>query len=104
ENYALPAQQLDLLAEMFAQKKYCDVPGLCKVTDQAKIEEQGWSLNPGRYVGVADSNNEGLDFIQHFQELTEELELLNTNAHVLEEQISENALALLNKGLSDEQG
>ena len=27
--------------------------GLCKVATLAEIEAQGWSLNPGRYVGVA---------------------------------------------------
>ena len=28
-------------------------PGLCKVATIDEIEAQGWSLNPGRYVGVA---------------------------------------------------
>ena len=31
---------------------YADVPGLCKVATVAEIEAQGWSLNPGRYVGT----------------------------------------------------
>jgi type I restriction enzyme M protein len=30
-----------------------DVPGLCKAATFKEIEAQGWSLNPGRYVGVA---------------------------------------------------
>jgi len=30
---------------------YRNVPGLCKVATLADIEKQGWSLNPGRYVG-----------------------------------------------------
>ena len=34
--------------------EYVDVPGLCKVATIEEIESQGWSLNPGRYVGVAD--------------------------------------------------
>jgi type I restriction enzyme M protein len=29
-----------------------DVPGLCKVAAIDEIEAQGWSLNPGRYVGT----------------------------------------------------
>ena len=44
------------LIEVFAAKtgtKYHDVPGLCKVATLKEIEAQGWSLNPGRYVGVA---------------------------------------------------
>jgi type I restriction-modification system DNA methylase subunit len=32
---------------------YADVPGFCKVATIEEIEAQGWSLNPGRYVGVA---------------------------------------------------
>ena len=40
--------------EIFGQEpKYADVPGLCKVATIKEIEAQGWSLNPGRYVGVA---------------------------------------------------
>ena len=52
------------LAEVFAEPKsnriaanenpkYRDVPGLCKAATIKEIEAQGWSLNPGRYVGVA---------------------------------------------------
>ena len=33
--------------------KFADVPGLCKAATIKEIEAQGWSLNPGRYVGVA---------------------------------------------------
>ncbi len=43
----------DMLAEHFADKTYTDVPGLCSVATVDEIEAQGWSLNPGRYVGVA---------------------------------------------------
>ena len=36
-----------------ATPTYADTPGLCKAATLAEIEAQGWSLNPGRYVGVA---------------------------------------------------
>ena len=38
-------------------------PGLCKVATIAEIEAQGWSLNPGRYVGteVEDLDDEVFD-------------------------------------------
>jgi type I restriction enzyme M protein len=42
----------ELLDEKFPDGKYADVAGLCKVATLAEIEEQGWSLNPGRYVGT----------------------------------------------------
>jgi type I restriction enzyme M protein len=44
------------LAEVFGKKPaYADVPGLCKAATLKEIEAQGWSLNPGRYVGVAQA-------------------------------------------------
>lgn len=42
------------LVEVFGKKPaYVDVPGLCKAATLKEIEAQAWSLNPGRYVGVA---------------------------------------------------
>ena len=43
-----------LMKEHFPRGKYADVPGLCKDATINEIEAQGWSLNPGRYVGVAE--------------------------------------------------
>ncbi len=40
-----------LVEERFPAGVYADVTGLCKVATIAEIEVQGWSLNPGRYVG-----------------------------------------------------
>jgi type I restriction enzyme M protein len=41
-----------LFAQRFPDATYMDVPGLCKVATLDEIEAQGWSLNPGRYVGT----------------------------------------------------
>ena len=41
-----------LLEKTFPGGSYRDVPGLCRVASLPEIEAQGWSLNPGRYVGV----------------------------------------------------
>ena len=46
-----------------------------------EIEAQGWSLNPGRYVGVAEQAPDNFDFTERFGELNEELEILNAEAH-----------------------
>jgi type I restriction enzyme M protein len=85
----------DLTKEHFSDEKYIDIPGLCKVATIADIEEQGWSLNPGRYVGVAAREDDGFDFKERLEELNEELELLNAEAKELEERISENVSKLL---------
>ena len=70
--------------------EYRDVPGLCKVATIQEIEAQGWSLNPGRYVGVAARAEEDFDFKERLEEQNEELETLNAEARELEERIAEN--------------
>jgi type I restriction enzyme M protein len=85
--------------ETFPDGKYADIPGLCRVATLEEIEAQGWSLNPGRYVGVADREEEDFDFAERLEELNEELEVLNAEARELEGRIAENMTALL-EGLS----
>lgn len=45
-------QQVKWMQERFPDAGYEDVIGLCKVAGLSEIEEQAWSLNPGRYVEV----------------------------------------------------
>ena len=85
------------LKEVFGNKPaYADVPGLCKAATLAEIEAQGWSLNPGRYVGVApgeDVSDE--DFKEQLETLNEELESLNAQARELEQTIAANVAGIL---------
>ena len=82
-------------AELFPGCEYRDVPGLCKIATRAEIEAQGWSLNPGRYVGAAAREAEDVDFAERLEELNEELEALNAEARELEARIAENVAAVL---------
>lgn len=84
-----------LMQQRFPDGTYADVPGLCRIATRAEIEVQGWSLNPGRYVGVAARPADDFDFQERLEELNEELEVLNVEAHELEERISENVAKLL---------
>lgn len=86
---------VDLMAEHFPDGNYADVPGLCKVATLAEIEAQGWSLNPGRYVGVAARVVDDFDFKVRLEEQNEELESLNAEARDLEARIAENVVKLL---------
>jgi type I restriction enzyme M protein len=79
-----------MLAEKFPAGCYQDIAGLCKVATRAEIEAQGWSLNPGRYVGVAERAADDFDFFERLEELNEELEVLNAEARELEDRISAN--------------
>jgi type I restriction enzyme M protein len=83
------------LKEHFPKGKYADVAGLCNVATLKEIEAQGWSLNPGRYVGVAEKAADDFDFAERLEELNEELEVLNSEARQLEERIGENVAKLL---------
>ena len=77
--------------------EYSDVIGLCKVATLEEIEEQKWTLNPGRYVGVEEKSLDDIDFIADFEKLSEDLSILNASAHELEEQIAENTKWILDK-------
>jgi type I restriction enzyme M protein len=65
------------------------------VATTSEIEAQGWSLNPGRYVGVAERKEDDFDFYDRLEALNEELEVLNAEAQELEARIEENVLKLL---------
>jgi type I restriction enzyme M protein len=88
-----------LVAEHFPDGAYRDVPGLCKRATLAEIETQGWSLNPGRYVGVAARAPDEFVFAERLEELNEDLEQLNLESHELEEQIAENVAQVLEGAL-----
>ena len=86
----------ETLEEKFPKGKYQNVAGLCKAATLKEIEAQGWSLNPGRYVGVAAGavvSDE--DFKGQLEELNEELEVLNAQARELELTIASNVAELL---------
>jgi len=85
------------LVEVFGKKpSYADIPGLCKASSIKEIEEQGWSLNPGRYVGVAPGEEvSDEDFKEKLETLNEELEVLNAQARELEQTIALNVAEIL---------
>ncbi len=76
--------------------QYKDVPGLCRAATLKEIEAQGWSLNPGRYVGVAAGEAvSDEDFKEQLETLNEELETLNAQARDLEQTIARNVAEIL---------
>jgi type I restriction enzyme M protein len=85
----------DLMAKRFPDGRYVDVPGLCAAGTLNQIEKQGWSLNPGRYVGIAAAEDDGIDFRVRLEELTEELQKLNAEAAVLQDRIVANVAEML---------
>ncbi len=84
-----------LLGERFPGNEYRDVAGLSKAMTVPEIEAQGWSLNPGRYVGVGERAADEFDFVERLEELSEALAALNIEAQALELDIASNVAVLL---------
>ncbi len=82
--------------EAFPKGHYRDVLGLCKIASLDEIKAQDWTLNPGRYVGVAPGqapDNE--EFKQKLEALQEELEGLNVEAAQLQTRIAQKVAEFL---------
>ena len=92
--------QIKWLLERFPEHKYQDVIGLCKVAKIAGedgIEDQGWSLNAGRYVGVVieDDGMTEEEFKEHMKKLNSEFVNLSKDAQSFEQAITLNLKGLL---------
>ena len=78
----------DWLVSKFGEDaKYQDVLGLCKIATIQEIEEKNYSLTPGAYVGVAEQEDDGVDFHERMNEIHAELAKLNQEANVLMDEI-----------------
>lgn len=84
------AKEANWLYEKFGEGTYVDVLGLCKVATISEIEEKGWSLTPGAYVGVAPVEDDGVDFEERMAEIHRELLSLQKEANDLMDTISQN--------------
>ncbi len=88
------------LYSKFGDGAYQDIPGLCKIayttndkkTDEndISIEDKGWSLTPGAYVGVAPVEDDGVDFEERMAEIHQELLSLQAESNELMDTISKN--------------
>lgn len=81
------ARQHEWLTEKFGDGEYNDVLGLCKIATIQEIEEKNYSLTPGAYVGVAEVEDDGVDFHERMSEIHTELASLNKEANVLMSEI-----------------
>ena len=67
--------------------EYQDVLGLCKIATIDEISEKNYSLTPGAYVGVAEVEDDGVDFHKRMNEIHTELASLNAEANLLMSEI-----------------
>ena len=68
------------LKEHFENGKYEDIEGLCKIVSFDEIEENDWSLKPGRYVGYKIEIDEEFDYKARLTQIHMELESLHSDA------------------------
>ena len=84
-----------LLDEKLPGGAYVDVPGLCAAATLEQIEQQGWSLNPGRYVGMAADRADDIEFDATMELLEERFATLTAEAATL----SDNVQSAIDKAL-----
>ena len=84
------AKEAKWLYEKFGEGEYADVLGLCKVATIAEIEEKGFSLTPGAYVGVPPAEDDGVDFNERMREIQSELVELQEQSNTLMATITKN--------------
>lgn len=88
------------LYSKFGDGEYQDIPGLCKIAyttsdkkadeNDISIEDKGWSLTPGAYVGIAPVEDDGVDFEERMAEIHQELLSLQVESNELMDAISQN--------------
>lgn len=71
-------------------KSYKNQPGFCAVATTKQIAEHDYVLTPGRYVGVAESEEDEEVFEEKMQHLTKELKSQFAKSKKLEKEIAEN--------------
>lgn len=74
---SLNTEQIEQIAKVYhafkAGESIEDVKGFCKVVDIKTIEENGFVLTPGRYVGVEEMATDDEPFVEKMERLTLEL-------------------------------
>lgn len=76
-----------LTSKFGEEGEYQDILGLCKIATIQEIEEKNYSLTPGAYVGVAEVEDDGVDFHERMNEIHAELAKLNKEANTLMSEI-----------------
>ena len=89
-NRELSEDDINHIARLFndyRRGELKDEKGLCAVKSLDDIREQDYILTPGRYVGIAEQEDDGEPFDEKMNRLTTELSGLFTESHRLEKEI-----------------
>lgn len=75
-------------------KEYEDVKGFCKSATLKEVSDQDYILTPGRYVGIAEQEEDSEPFEEKMTRLTTELYGLFKESHTLEDEIKRKLAAI----------
>ena len=103
ERIAYFEAQVAWLDSNFPEGVWRDVEGLCRIASRAEIAEQNFSLNPGRFVGVAmeDDGMTEEDFRRFMLANADTLRELHTEADQLQRLIAEDLTALFTEAKAE---
>lgn len=75
-------------------ENYENVKGLCYSATTEEIKSNDYVLTPGRYVGVEETEDDGIPFEEKMKNITSELSKQFEESHKLEEEIKKNLKAI----------
>ena len=78
----------EMLSAVLPDGSYEDVAGLCRTATLGQIQEQGWSLNPGRYVSPAQRLFDTANFERRWNELAAEWNRTSATSASLTERVT----------------
>lgn len=91
KNRELTDKDIKLIADTVENfqngENYEDMKGFCKVADIKEIEKHDYVLTPGRYVGIADEEEDTEPFDAKMERLTSELKELFAEGDRLQDEV-----------------
>lgn len=90
ETKQLVTEAIWLTSKFGTNGDYQDIAGLCKIAGYKDIEEKNFTLTPGAYVGVAEVEDDGVDFHERMNEIHDKLAKLNSEANSIMKEILNN--------------
>lgn len=90
ETKLLVTEAIWLTSKFGTNGDYQDIAGLCKIAGYKDIEEKNFSLTPATYVGVAEVEDDGVNFRERMNEIHDKLAKLNSEANSIMNEILNN--------------
>ena len=77
----------DTVSSWRAGEEYKDIDGFCKSSTKEEIETNNFTLTPGRYIGFADEDDDGVPFEEKFIKLKNFYNQISAESKDLDTQI-----------------